>query len=207
MTADALPSLQRAQLPGIVDFAGPVTTAAALDVADVDDGAVVACLGSDQAMLDAVVALAASGHKVKVFEDRARLVLPDGGGLPGRAELLASVAGPLRVLAAGGARIPTLPTLPAVRRGFAAAPVWAERLAGSQHRHRFVADPWLRRQLTPSRHDDRPPLRSDGYYRVLGSGRAQLVSWPIVRITPIGVRTCDGLEHRVDLLVVAGCAF
>lgn len=201
MAVDAVARLVRAQLPGIVDFAGPVTTAAALDVADVDDGAVVACLGTDQAMLHAVVALAEGGHRVKVFEDRPRLVLPEGGGIPGRAQLLAGVVGPLRALAACTARIPTLPP---VRRGLAAAPVRAQRLAGSHHRHRFLPDPWMQRQLTPSRHDHRPPLYSDGYYRALGGGQAQLVSWPIARITAIGVRTCDGLEHRVDHLVVAG---
>ena len=201
MAVDAVGPLVRAQLPGIVDFARPVTTAASLDPAGIEVGGVVACLGSDQALLDAVVALAASGHRVKVFEDRPRLVLPEGGGLPGRAELLAGVARPLRVLATCGAGITTLSP---VRRGLTAAATRAQRLAGSQHRHRLLPDPWMRRQLTPSRHDRRPPLYSDGYYRVLGGGHAQLVSWPIARITPIGIRTCDGLEHRIDHLVVAG---
>ena len=193
--------LPRPQLPGIVDFAGRVTTATALDLADVDPGAVVACVGSDQVLLDAVVALAVGGHRVKVFEDRPRLVLPEGRRVPGRAELLAAVAGPLRAVAACTARIPTLPP---VRRGLAAAPVRAERVAGSYQRRRLLPDPWMRRQLTPWRHDHRPPLRSDGYYRELASGRAQLVSWPIARITANGIRTCDGLEHRIDHLVVAG---
>lgn len=201
MAVDAVARLVRAQLPGIIDFAGPVTTAASLDIAEVEAGAVVACLGSDQALLDAVVVLAASGHRVKVFEDRPRLVLPEGGGRPGRAEVLAGVARPLRALATGGAGIPTLPP---VRRCLGAAAVRAQRLAGSRHRHRLVPDPWMRRQLTPSRHDHRPPLYSDGYYRALGSEQAQLVSWPIARITPIGIRTCDGLEHRIDHLVVTG---
>lgn len=200
MAVDAVARLVRAQLPGIVDFAGPVTTAASLDIGDIEAGAVLACLGSDQALLDAVVALAAGGHRVKVFEDRPRLVLPEGGGLPGRAELLAGVARPLRALATCDAGIPT----PQVRRGLAVAATRAQRLAGSHHRHRLVPDPWMRRQLTPSRHDRRSPLYSDGYYRVLGDGQAQLVSWPIARITPTGIRTCDGLEHRIDHLVVAG---
>lgn len=201
MAVDAVAPLVRAQLPGIVDFDGPVTTAASLDVGEVDDDAVVACLGSDQALLDAVVALVASGRRVKVFEDRPRLVLPEGGRVPGRAELLDGMAGPLRALATCSDRIPTLP---GVRRGLAAAPVHAQRLAGSRHRRRHLPDPWMRRQLTPARHDHRPPLRSDGYYRALGGGQAELVSWPIARITAIGVRTCDGLEHRIDHLVVAG---
>jgi len=201
VAVDAVLRLTRSQLPGIVDFAGPVTTATALDVAGVDPDAVVACVGSDQAMLDAVVALAAAGRRVKVFEDRPRLVLPEGRRLPGRAELLAAAAGPLRVAAACSTRIPTPPP---VSRRLAGAPVRAQRLAGSHQRRRLVPDPWMRRQLTPSRHDHRPPLRSDGYYGALASGRAQLVSWPIARITTDGIRTCDGLEHRIDHLVVAG---
>lgn len=201
MAVDALAPLVQAQLPGIVDFAGPVTTAASLDIADIDLGEVVACLGSDQAQLDAVGDLAGAGHRVKVFEDRPRLVLPEGGGIPGRAELLAGVAGPLRTVATCGAPIPMLPS---VRSGLTAAATRAQRLAGSRHRHRHLGDPWVRRQLTPSRHDHRPALYSDGYYRALGGGQAQLVSWPIARITATGIRTCDGLEHRVDHLIVAG---
>lgn len=201
MGVDAIAPLGWSRLPGVVDFGGPVTTAASLDVAGVDPDARVACVGSDQAMLDAVAALVAAGRRVKVFEDRPRLVLPEGRRVPGRAELLAAAAGPLRVAAACGNRIPTLPP---IRRRLAGAPVRAQRLAGSHQRRRLLPDPWMRRQLTPSRHDHRAPLRSDGYYRALASGRAQLVSWPIARLTTDGIRTCDGLEHRIDHLVVAG---
>jgi len=197
----AVSRLSGPQLPGIVDFAGPVTPASTLVVAGVDPDAVVACVGSDQATLDAVVALVAAGRRTKVFEDRPRLVLPEGRRVPGLAELLAAAAGPLRVAAACSARIPTAPP---VRRRLAGAPVRAQRLAGSRQRRRLLPDPWMRRQLTPSRHDHRPPLRSDGYYRALASGQAQLVSWPIARLTSAGIRTCDGLEHRIDHLVVAG---
>ena len=34
-------------------------------------------------------------------------------------------------------------------------------------------------------------------------GRALLISWPIAKVTARGVRTCDGLEHRIDAIVVA----
>jgi hypothetical protein len=46
-------------------------------------------------------------------------------------------------------------------------------------------------------------VHSDEYYRAIDSGSCLFVSWPIARITALGVRTCDGLEHRVDAIVVA----
>ena len=88
-------------------------------------------------------------------------------------------------------------------RALAGEQVRLERRAGSLHRRRLLHDRWLRRQLSPSPHDDRPPLRGDGYYRVLAGGRVPLISWPIAKVTVHGVRTCDGLEHRVDAIVVA----
>src|SRR3546814_587887 len=71
-------------MPGIVDFEGPVVDAAAADPELLGSG-LTACIGTDQAMLDLVPALVDAGCRIKVFEDRPRLVLPDGLGLPGRA--------------------------------------------------------------------------------------------------------------------------
>jgi cation diffusion facilitator CzcD-associated flavoprotein CzcO len=187
------------EMPGIVDFEGPVVDAAAADAELLGSG-LTACIGTDQAMLDLVPALVDAGCRIRVFEDRPRLVLPDGLGLPGRAgtvRALASATAQVRRATAG------VPAPALVRRALADEQVRLERRAGSLHRHRHLHDRWLRRQLTPSPHDDRPPLHGDGFYRVLGSGRVPLISWPIAKVTARGVRTCDGLEHRVDAIVVA----
>lgn len=183
-------------LPGIVDFEGPVLDPSTAEPALLTSG-LTACIGTDQAMVDLIPSLVAAGCRVKVFEDRPRLVLPDGRGLPGALRALAAVLDRVRRATTG------VPAPAFVCRQLADEQVRLERRAGSGHRRRLLHDRWLRRQLTPSPQDDRPPLHGNGYYRVLGSGRLQLISWPIARVTASGVRTCDGLEHRVDAIVVA----
>lgn len=66
-----------------------------------------------------------------------------------------------------------------------------------------VRDGWTRRQLTPQQ----PPepgnvIRSNRYYRALQRGDVQLVTWPIAGVVAAGVRTADGLEHHVDVIVI-----
>ncbi|AYF74980.1 hypothetical protein D7D52_15195 [Nocardia yunnanensis] len=74
------------------------------------------------------------------------------------------------------------------------------RAAGANLRVQ-VRDPWQRRLLTP---DHRAAVRVHGrYYRALGRANCRLVSWPIARLAPLGVRTVDGVEHRVDCIIYA----
>ncbi|MFC9998007.1 hypothetical protein [Nocardia sp. NPDC127526] len=64
-----------------------------------------------------------------------------------------------------------------------------------------VADPWQRRQLTP---DTTAGVRlHNHYYRALQRPNCKLVTWPVARLAPLGVRTVDGIEHRVDLIIHA----
>lgn len=191
----------RSSLCGVTEFGGPVQTAADADPEALAAASVVACIGTDQAMLDLVPYLVAAGHQVRVFEDNPRLILPDGGGLPSCARVLSVVASQLD---AGMAWARVVPALSWWQLPWRDLPVHLRRRAGSLHRRRSVRDRWTRRQLTPSRHDDRSPLHSDEYFRVLASGDCRLVSWPIARVTSGGIRTCDGLEHRVDYIIVAG---
>lgn len=188
-----------AELPGIVDFEGPVVDAAAADWAELRPG-ITACIGTDQAMVDLVPVLVASGCRVKLFEDRPRLVLPDTFARSGPAGLVAALATGLTE--ARHARR-ALPVPDSLCRSVDDERARLQRWAGSLHRRHHLHDLWLRRQLTPRLADARPPVYGDAYYRVIGSGDCPLVSWPIARITGSGVRTCDGLEHRVDAIVVA----
>lgn len=200
MTTAEVTAVTGRRLQGVVEFTGRVVAVADLDPRELPDAAVVACVGTDDAMLDAVPALVAAGHEVRVFEDRPRLVLPDGPPTS-CAGALAAAAEPATVLAGLALHLPVPVGL---RRRLADVPVHLRRRAGSRHRRRLVPDRWMRRQLTPAPHDHRPPLRSDVYYAALAGPRCRLVSWPIARVTERGIRTCDGLEHRVDVLVVAG---
>ncbi|MGW0245255.1 flavin-containing monooxygenase [Nocardia goodfellowii] len=67
-----------------------------------------------------------------------------------------------------------------------------------------VRDPELRARLTP----DYEPLckrqvLSGSYYRALSARNAELVSAGIERVTSTGIRTTDGREHTVDLIILA----
>lgn len=64
-----------------------------------------------------------------------------------------------------------------------------------------VRDSWLRYRLTPD--DDAGVAVHDSYYRTLRQPHCRLVTWPIARLAPLGVRTVDGIEHRVDTIVFA----
>lgn len=69
---------------------------------------------------------------------------------------------------------------------------------------RQVEDPWLRRQLTPdfSAGCKRLLMTSD-YYPALQADNCKLVTWPIARLSPKGIRTVEGIEHQFDAIVFA----
>lgn len=92
----------------------------------------------------------------------------------------------------------------------ATAMVWDTPLTGlvarlgKAHLRRQVADPWLRRQLTP---DFTPGCKrmlvSSDYYPALQRDNCKLIDWPIATMSPVGIRTSDGIEHHLDAIVFA----
>jgi cation diffusion facilitator CzcD-associated flavoprotein CzcO len=91
-----------------------------------------------------------------------------------------------------------LARLPAAQRA-----ALVERIARA-HLHRQVRDPWLRRQLTPStRADGRRLIVSSDFYPALQRENCKLISWPIATLSPVGIRTSDGVEHEFDCIVFA----
>ncbi len=188
-------------LHGIVDFDGVVTVAAAADVRALGVDGPVACLGMDQAMVDLVPDLVAQGREVRLFIDRPVAVVPDHA-VPRlrRADVARTLATGWRAVARQSA---VLPAPPVVRRAVVTGPRVLDRLAAEYHRRRWLRDSWARREMTPRDGDRSPVLRSDDFYRALGEENCRVVSWPIARVTAAGVRTCDGLEHRVTSIVVA----
>jgi cation diffusion facilitator CzcD-associated flavoprotein CzcO len=75
---------------------------------------------------------------------------------------------------------------------------------GKAHLRRQVKDPWLRRQLTP---DFTPGCKrmlvSSDYYPALQRENCKLIDWPIATMSPVGLRTSDGIEHHLDCIVFA----
>ncbi|MET0450535.1 MAG: NAD(P)/FAD-dependent oxidoreductase [Mycobacterium sp.] len=92
----------------------------------------------------------------------------------------------------------------------ATALVWDSPLSslvarlGKAHLRKQVKDPWLRRQLTP---DFTPGCKrmlvSSDYYPALQRDNCKLIDWPIATISPVGIRTSDGVEHHLDAIVFA----
>ncbi|WP_040510952.1 flavin-containing monooxygenase [Gordonia soli] len=67
-----------------------------------------------------------------------------------------------------------------------------------------VSDPWMRRQLTPDfRAGCKRLLMSSDYYPALQGDNCSLVTWPIAKICPSGVRTVEGIERHLDCIVFA----
>jgi cation diffusion facilitator CzcD-associated flavoprotein CzcO len=78
------------------------------------------------------------------------------------------------------------------------------RRVATEHLERQVQDPELRAKLTPTFSPGcKRLLPSNHYYPALTQPNAQLVTAPITEITAGGVRTADGTEHAVDVIVAA----
>jgi cation diffusion facilitator CzcD-associated flavoprotein CzcO len=77
-------------------------------------------------------------------------------------------------------------------------------MVAKAHLRMQVRDPWLRRQLTPQfRAGCKRLLMSNDYYPALQRDNCKLITWPIARISPHGIRCAEGVEHRVDCIVFA----
>jgi cation diffusion facilitator CzcD-associated flavoprotein CzcO len=75
---------------------------------------------------------------------------------------------------------------------------------GRLHLRYAVKDPWLRRQLTPGFTPGcKRMLISSEYYPALQRKNCKLIDWPIATLSPVGVRTSDGVEHHLDCIVFA----
>ena len=69
---------------------------------------------------------------------------------------------------------------------------------------RQVKDSWLRRQLTPDfAAGCKRLLMTSDYYPALQAENCKLVTWPIARLSPRGIRTVEGIEHQFDAIVFA----
>ncbi|MBC2879666.1 MULTISPECIES: flavin-containing monooxygenase [Streptomyces] len=71
-------------------------------------------------------------------------------------------------------------------------------------RHQVKGDRELMRKLTPSyRLGCKRPSLAKGYWRAFTRENVELVTEPIAEITETGIRTADGQERTLDLLVLA----
>ncbi len=75
------------------------------------------------------------------------------------------------------------------------------RAAARLHLRTAVGDPWLRRQLTPHDGSRRVVVRP-GFLAALQQPTCKLYTWPVYALTEHGVRSAEGIEHRVDIIIL-----
>lgn len=71
---------------------------------------------------------------------------------------------------------------------------------------KIVTDPETARKLTPWEIYARRPICDSGYYDIFNQDNVELVSIrenPIEEVVPEGIRTADGMVHKIDVLVMA----
>ncbi|PAY24493.1 monooxygenase [Dietzia natronolimnaea] len=191
-------------IDGLDSFAGPVVHTARWDPELETGGSRVAVIGSGSTGVQIVSALQPEASRVLHFTRSPQWILwaPMGVRQP---ELFTAL----------------LRRMPGLQRGLYAAalwasgiladvvlkPTWRRRAVQAYARsslRRQVRDPRLREQLTP----DYEPLCkrqvvSSTYYRAITAPNAELVTGPIIEVTPTGIRTGDGVHHEVDVIVLA----
>ncbi len=75
---------------------------------------------------------------------------------------------------------------------------------GRDHLRRAVRDPEVREKLTPKYGlGCKRPSFSNDYLQAFNRDNVQLETSPIERVTATGVRTEDGVEHEVDVMILA----
>jgi cyclohexanone monooxygenase len=94
--------------------------------------------------------------------------------------------------------------------GYVPAFTWQPKLAAPAEKaatiniNKAIKDPGLRAKVTPTfQLGCKRVLRSNTYYPALAAENVDVVTDPISRVTPTGIVTVDGVEHPVDVIVVA----
>ncbi|WP_280236087.1 flavin-containing monooxygenase [Nocardia cyriacigeorgica] len=190
-------------IPGIEDYQGHKIHSARWDHDYDFTGKRVAVVGTGASAVQIVPELVRRAGKVKVFQRTPGWVLPRVNRSTN--ELTKEVY----------RRLPVAESL--ARQGWfwghesvALGVVWNTPLTrvvesvAKLHLRSQVRDPWLRRQLTPDfRAGCKRLLMTSDYYPALQRDNCTLVTWPIARISEQGIRTAEGIEHRVDCIVFA----
>ena len=189
-------------IPGLQDFAGLRLHSARWPDAQGLQGLRVGLIGTGSTAAQLVPPVAAQAAHLSVFQRTANWVLPrmDRPYTP--------VDRALNALPGWHAAVRTFwyAVLEWGRRGFedgTAARRQMLRMARSQLR-RQVPDATLRQRLQPPYPlGCKRIIYSNDYYPALARPNVALVTDPIERITPAGIRLQDGTEHRLDALVCA----
>ncbi|MEV0334906.1 NAD(P)/FAD-dependent oxidoreductase [Nocardia sp. NPDC050717] len=191
-------------LPGLDSFEGTVVHTARWDDALVTAGRRVAVIGSGSTGVQVVSALQPEAARLLQFTRTPQWVLWAPMGLRRSAlvakALAASPALHDRVYAAAL-------WASGILADVALRPTWRRRAVQELARWSLrvqVRDKALRESLTPGYQPlCKRQVLSGSYYRAIQADNAGLVTDAITEITPAGIRTADGREHAVDVIVFA----
>ncbi|HEU4567004.1 MAG TPA: NAD(P)/FAD-dependent oxidoreductase [Marmoricola sp.] len=210
LTADVLVNasgaLSEPSLPdirGIEDFAGEVFHSARWDHATDLTGKRVAVIGTGASAIQIVPELAAKVAHLDVYQRTAPWVMPRKDRDYTALERFAfrHVPGVQRAYRTGiywgrECFVPAFTFNPKL-----AAPA---KKAALKNIERGISDPALREKVTPRFEIGcKRILISNDYYPALDRDNVELVTDPIAEVTPTGIRTADGTEREIDVLVVA----
>lgn len=194
-------------IAGIETFAGKVMHTARWDHTYDISGKRVAVIGTGASAVQVVPAIAPAAARLSVFQRTPIWLLPKpDAAIPAGLQRLFATVPPVQALLRAALSAVTQSVflggilyhrqLPGLGRAF-------ERLSRS-HLARQVPDPDLRRALTPDySFGCKRPSFSNDYWATFNRPDVALVTDSIEMITPSGIRTADGTDHEVDLLVLA----
>ncbi len=190
-------------ITGIDSFAGPVMHSSRWDH-DVDlAGKRVAVIGTGASAIQIVPKVAELASHLDVYQRTPPWIMPRNDHPYGRFTRFAMrhVPGYQKLM-----RTSVYWFLESRVLGFVKAPTILKRalLVPLAHMHRAVADPALREKLTPDYVlGCKRILISNDYYPAIAKPTTDLITEPIAEIRPHAVVTADGVEHPIDVLIVA----
>ena len=190
-------------LPGMEDFAGPLMHTARWDPAVDFAGSTVAVIGTGASAVQVIPELARTARRVHVFQRSAPYCIPRGDRAYGRFERALRRRLPwLR----GLDRLFTYLNFELMGLGFIHAPLIMQELRRRWRANlrRGVADPALRRQLTPDYAIGcKRVLITSEYYQALSAPQVELHPQGVAGLTAAGVVAADGTHTPCDAVVLA----
>lgn len=193
------------ELPGLDSFAGPVFHSARWDPAVPLAGARVGIVGTGSSAVQITAALAGVVGELHLFQRTPQWVLPVPNP-PIDDETRDRYRSEPAAMVEARAELATM-----FEEGFANAVVDRDspqvrrlQVACTANLEQSVADPVLREKLRPSYPAAcKRLIISPDFYDAVQHPCTRLVTDPIARVEPGGVRTADGSLHELDVLVLA----
>ena len=193
------------EIDGIDEFAGTVMHTARWDHSVDLSGKRVAIIGTGASAVQVIPSIAAEVEHLTVFQRTPIWCLPKpDSALPPVVQSALRIPGArraTRLISQTFVEV-TFPLAAHFHHVVPAAAIGTR--IGRNHLRRAVADPKVRDQLTPRYAlGCKRPSFSNEYLQTFNRDNVLLSTSPIERITPRGVRTADGVEHEIDVLILA----